>query len=144
MKSRRLVLVIGLIFCGVLILAVLLLPSSKPSGPGVPREPELGGPASVSIDNTERLSQLLLYNQFVTLKDALSSYILSETKGKASTAEILLRTTLLNNDGSISFSMKYEGLDKVLGVVVQRPNISELIFSVPEKNYQITLYPYGQ
>lgn len=142
--KKRIFLVIGFLAILVITIVLLFATGPKPYDPRAPKEPEKGGQASVVIDNTERLSDLLLYNQFIAVKDTLSSYILSETKGEASFAEILLGSTTLSDDGSIRFKVKAEGLDKELDIVVGRPSTAELTFTVPEKNYSITIYPYDQ
>lgn len=146
MKRRLTPILILVIFSALLIAALIFIYLSRPEpfNPAARLESEKGGPASVSIDNTERLSEILLYNQFVSVKDALASYILSETKGEASTAEILIGTTVLKDDGAVQFKVKADGMNKEFEVVIQRVNVSELTFMVPEKNYRITLYPYGQ
>lgn len=144
MRNRR-ILTAGLVlFVLTIITALFMLASGPKYDPKAPKEPERGGPTTVSIGNTETLSQLLLYNEFVTVKDTLSAYILSQTNGSSTSAEIVLGSTKRNQDGSVAFSVKSDKLSKPLDVALTFPSLSEIIFSVPSNNYQLTVYPYGQ
>jgi hypothetical protein len=142
-KRKLYLLSVALIVILLSLLVVLALSPKKPKGLG-PKDIEKGNVLSVGIQNTEKLNQVLLDRQFQAIRQALSSYI-QNTYGKSVlSAEIVAESTVVNNDGSINFSVKIDKPAKTFSVVLQRPNSTTIIFSVPESNSEPTvLYPYN-
>jgi hypothetical protein len=97
---------------------------------------------SVGVENGEQLYNYLLPEQYTAVQQALGRYVSTEVSPNVTVAYIVQNSTVLNNDGSINFSVQVSQPATTFTVLVQRPSANVLIFSVPANNYSYTLYPY--
>lgn len=130
--------------CILLLVVVALLLMSKPaSQPQKLTGIEKGSATSqVGLQGAEKLNDILLPEQYFALKQALSNYIRTKVSSSVLSAQIVPGSTVVNNDGSINFSVSTSP-NKTFNVVLQRPSAITLVFTVPADGYSATLYPYA-
>jgi hypothetical protein len=107
-------------------------------GRGGPKQvstaPELSGPGTVIIDNTDRLSEILLPEQYQALSNALAVYIQVNVDPKIVHATIVGQPSVAAN-ASVSFTLKTDKPSVSLDVSVDRSNFDKLIMTIPAKSY---------
>jgi hypothetical protein len=140
---RAYIIIAGILILLIIVLGALFTKSAKQ--PKYPPAQEHGSATTtVALNGTQRLSQLLLPDQFGALKKALSSYIRANVSPSVISADIVPGETILNNDGSISFTVKVTKPAKTFNVLLQRPDALEMIFSVPGSGIEpTTLQPFA-
>lgn len=151
---RKIVIIILILWIG-LAIGVALLTHKKPehhpstthhvvlATPPTVEKGSSGNQQSINIQDTDALSNYLLAEQFAAVKQALGQYIQSNIGASILTATIVSGSTVLNNDGSINFTVQITKPSTAFNVLIQRSNPEEIIFSVVGTNYQNTLYPYA-
>jgi hypothetical protein len=146
---RKKILVIIIIWL-VLVAGIILLTHKTPvkSTSSIPTTPYLekgsaGNQPNFSVQGTSELNNHLLSQQYVAVQQEIGSYVQSKISASVSSATIVSGSTVLNNNGSINFSVQISNPNISFNVLLQFPSDEEIIFSVLGTNYQTTLYPYG-
>lgn len=130
-RTKIIVAVAGI--CVVLLLVFLSFSSSNPSNIDAAKEPEGGGPAVVSVDNTYKLNALLSSSRFYFVKDEISKYVAKAFGSKELTATI--KKVTLNSDSSMEIIIEVPGKKTFSAIVNQSAN--NLSFSVPSNDYRV-------
>jgi len=130
-RSKIIVAVVGI--CVVLLLVFLSFSSSNSSNIGTDKEPEGGGPAVVSVNNTYKLNALLSPSRFFFVKDEISTYVAKAYGSKELTSTI--KKVTLNSDSSMEIIIEVSGKKTFSATVSQ--SASSLSFSVPSKDYRV-------
>ena len=141
MKNNRSLLIAGMVVLGLVTIMYFAFRSTPQQySPTSPKEPERGGPKTVLLQNTTRLSQILLAEQFLTVKQQLQVYILTKVSTGANTAKV--SDVKVAPDGSVNFTVAVEN-SKTFAVKVDRSKFDRITFTVPQDNYQTTAKVYG-
>jgi hypothetical protein len=142
MSNKRRLWVLGIIV--VLVFGVVFYFVSKPSyDPKAPREPEKGGPKTVYIQNTEKISKYLLPAQFDVAKQAVSDYILQRVSTSVGQAKIV-GDVKQSSSGVVSFSVEVESTPiKTLEITIDKwSDYSSITFTVPRDSFSVKLPVY--
>jgi hypothetical protein len=113
------------------IIAFLTAPGGQKAGNS---EREKGGPASVSLNNTDKLAAFLSTSQFIAVRGDISNYTTKHISGQAQSATI--ETTQLDDNGQINLTIKVENGESFSATINQNDN--ELTFQVPSDHYKVT------
>src|SRR5438046_190736 len=91
----------------VAVLGLILISSRANKHPTHPTGIEKGSASGeIGIQGTEKLNELLLPSQLAAVKTALSSYISTKVGSSVVSAKIVPGSTIVNQNDSISFSVK--------------------------------------
>ena len=135
-----------LVFGGVvvaIILAALVFTLKSPDKQTLPVT-EVDGPGTVIIDNTDRLSGVLLAEQYTVVHEELVKYI--ETKIDENIEHAFIVDGLkINNDGIIEFTVRTKAPEKTFTVKLDRIKyFNKVIFSISADHYKKTLPVYNK
>ncbi len=131
--SRSKIIVAATVICVTLLFIFLSFSSSNPSNIDADKEPEGGGPAVVSVDNTYKLNALLSTSRFYFVKDQISTYVAKAFGSKELTATI--KKVTLNSDSNMEIIIEVPGKKTFSAIVTQ--SASSLSFSVPSNDYRV-------
>ncbi|MGH7156997.1 MAG: hypothetical protein ACREGG_02715 [Candidatus Saccharimonadales bacterium] len=143
-RRKRAILILSaiLLIAIIVVLSLILRPKKNSLYPG---GSEKGSSTSyVAISGDQTLSQVLLPEQLISVERATSNYVVSHLAADVTSAKILPGTTVVNQDGSINFTIQMTPTNKELTVLVQRPSVDLLLFSIVGDTSQPTpLYPFS-
>ena len=150
MRKKILIIIIIwlLIVTGIILLTHKSSKSPHKSSSPIPTTPYLekgsaGNPPNFNIQGTSDLNKYLLSQQYVAVKQEIALYVQSKISASVSSATIISGSTVLNDNGSINFSVQISNPASKFNILLQLPNAEEIIFSVLGTSYQTTLYPYN-
>lgn len=145
--NKRPLIVIAIIFVLILLGAALIANNRNQSNaaysPSAPKEAENGAPAAINnqptITDTGTLANILLTEQFAAVQSNLISYLTNKYPN-AKTASVT--NAIVNNDGSVGFSLSLSSYNKTLAVTLIRLQTGDITLQIPADSYQVTLYIY--
>ncbi|MBI2007867.1 hypothetical protein HYS85_01350 [Candidatus Saccharibacteria bacterium] len=138
MKRKPLLIVTGIAFALLLVLAIfLILKDSQPRFPAIEAE----GPGTVIIDNTDELSSILLGRQYQTTSDFVVEYIQQKIDKKIEHAEIVGKP-VVNDDGSVDFQIKTNDPETEFTIHIDRSSVKYLTLEVQNTDYRQTIKIY--
>ena len=143
--NKRPIIVIAIIFALILLGAFLVVNDRQNAAysPTAPKEAENGAPSSTlnqpTISGSDQLANILLTEQFTAVQNNLITYLTSKYPN-AKTADI--SNTVVNNDGSVGFSLELTAYNKTLAVTLVRLQNGDITLQIPQDSYQVTLYIY--
>lgn len=99
--------------------------------------------SAVIIDNTDKLSSILLPEQYAATQDTLSSYIHTHIDKNIDHATITT-TPKVADDGTVSFKIKTDNPTREFTVQIGRKKFDSITVTVPETSYSQVVKVYGQ
>jgi len=123
---------IGLAVVLVILLVLFITHSNSPKH--LSDAPEASGPGTVIIDNTDKLSDILLPEQYQALSNALAAYIQTKVNFKIDHATVIGQPNVANN-GNVNFTIKTDRPVTTFEVSVDRSNFDSLIMTIPANSY---------
>lgn len=138
--NRRLIVVIGILVFGIILaFGIISMSRNAKYNETAPKETEAETltPVGIDIENTDKLAEILLLDQYTALRAELVAYLQSKYP-KVEKATIT-SDPVVAQDGSISFKLSVPSSGATLDVVVQRAPRGMLVLSIPKQNFTKTI-----
>lgn len=144
MSSKRRLIILAVAFIILLLMGVLVFrrPSTNHTKPTETSEVDIAG--TVIIDNTDRLSKILLSEQYAAVYEALATYIRDNINKSIEHATIISQP-LVARDGSVSFTLITDKPETTFKVILDRSSkVGNITIRIPSHNYKKTLNVFSQ
>lgn len=147
LNRNKIPLIIALLFVALISFSVWIIfknPNTRPYDERAAREPEVGGPSLVILQNSETLSRVLLPAQFIATKIIVNDFV-KQTYGEPSKVVTIIGEARLSEKGVVAFDAQVNNdQTKTFTAIIDKwSSYNQLIFSVPEKNFTQTVLVYS-
>lgn len=144
MKRSRIIIALAAVLLAVAVILSLAHNSKLDHQAHPPAREHGSSTTTVGLNDTGRLSEILLPEEFSAVKRAVSNYIHSNVGASVTSANILPGSTKLNDDGSITFDVAVDKPEKTFNILLTRPSALEIDFLVTGSGLpSVALFPFS-